>query len=139
MDAWLLSTGGHMHDGGVSTEIFKNNERICNSVPHYSKVSASHAHGDEAGKTGMGGMGGMGMRNKRQMMGGMPGTGAAGNADIEHIEKQTGCAFYAGMPLKKGDSMYLQVNYDFNKHPGMRNKKGELDEVMGIVGSLVAF
>lgn len=41
--------------------------------------------------------------------------------------------------MKKGNTMYLQVNYDFKQHPGMKNKKGELDEIVGIVGSLVAF
>jgi hypothetical protein len=35
--------------------------------------------------------------------------------------------------------MHILANYDFNKHPGMLNKKRELNEVMGIVGTLVAF
>jgi len=117
-DGYLMSTGGHMHDGGVSTEIFRNKERICNSVPHYAKTTSGEGHG----------------MAKRQMMGSGP-----GNADIEHIQKQDGCAFPGGLPLKKGDSMYVQANYDFRQHQGMKNNKGELDEVMGIVGSLVAF
>jgi hypothetical protein len=35
--------------------------------------------------------------------------------------------------------MVKQANYDFTKRPGMKNKKGELDEVMGIAGTLVVF
>lgn len=64
---------------------------------------------------------------------------SAENTDISHILKQDPCLFPDGIPLKKGDTMYLQVNYDFKAHPGMKNNKGELDEIMGIVGSLVAF
>lgn len=118
------------HSGGISTEVFRNSERICNSVPTYgmapSKAATAattgektHGHGDMA---------------KRQMMG-----SGAGNADIPHILKQDACLFPDGIPMKKGDTMYLQANYDFKQHPGMKNKKGELDEIMGIVGSLVAF
>lgn len=79
----------------------------------------SHGHGDML---------------KRQMMG-----SSSGNTDIPHILKQDACLFPDGIPMKKGDTMYLQVNYDFKLHQGMKNKKGELDEIMGIVGSLVVF
>jgi hypothetical protein len=98
-DGFILSTGGHMHDGGVSTEIFKNNERICNSIPHYSKAKAAHSHGDAV---------------KRQQ----PSGPTAANADIEHIERQDACYYPTGIPLKKGDTMHLQVKYDFKEHPG---------------------
>lgn len=98
-DGLIMSTGGHMHDGGVNTEIFKNKDKICDSLPHYSKAkTAAHGHGDMA---------------KRQMGGGM-----ASNSEIAHIEKQDKCLFPGGLPLKKGDSMYLQVDYDFKKYPG---------------------
>jgi hypothetical protein len=115
------------HSGGVSTEIFLNNQRICNSVPVYGMTPTNTSSTAEKGHghTGMA---------KRQMMG-----SGAGNMDIPHIVRQSGCAFPTGSPLKKGDKMYLQVNYNFKEHPGMKNKKGELDEIMGIVGSLVAF
>ena len=120
-DGLLLGTGAHQHDGGTSTLIFHNGKVICDSKAMYSNSSAGH-HG------GMGGM------RKRQMM-----SGSNGNNDIPHIYKQTGCEFKDGYPLKKGDTLYLQADYDFELHPGMKNSKGELDEVMGIVGSLVVF
>jgi len=35
--------------------------------------------------------------------------------------------------------MFIKANYDFTIHTGMKNNKGELDEVMAIVGTLMAF
>ena len=74
-----------------------------------------------------------------------------------HIDSQVGCE-YPGkeIPLKQGDEMYLRVDYDFSKFPGyvfdvsptlaldltkirMRDSNGELEEIMGITGTLVAF
>lgn len=107
-----------MHDGGVSVEIFKNDELICTSVPHYSAKAT-------------GAIGGM---KKRQLMG-----TAVNNTQIEHVGVQEGCTFNPPLLIKKGDTMHIKANYDFTKHPGMKNKKSELDAIIGIVGSLVAF
>jgi len=117
-DGFILSTGGHQHDGGTGVLVFKNDEIICDSAPIYT---AAGGHGAMAGM-------------KRQLK-----AGEYSNNDIPHIDKQKGCAFKDGIPLKAGDLMHIQANYDFEQHPGMKNKKGELDEVMGIVGTLVAF
>jgi hypothetical protein len=92
----ILSTGGHMHDGGTNAEIYKNNEVICNSVPTYSSKHTAHKHD-----------------MKRQVMG-----DGLSNTQIDHIQKQEPCVFKHGLPLKKGDKMRLRVNYDFTKHPG---------------------
>ncbi|KAF2398655.1 hypothetical protein EJ06DRAFT_557869 [Trichodelitschia bisporula] len=118
-NGWIMGSNGHMHDGGTSTEVFKNDQRICISYPHYSM-----------GGHGMGGMG----HDKRQLR-----AGNHTNTDIEHIDVQEGCFYTDPVPIKKGDSLYIRANYDFTAHAGMKNKKGELDEVMGIVGSLIAF
>jgi len=125
----ILSTGGHMHDGGVNTMIFHNKDKICDSLPHYSfakktnstSASGGHSHG----------------KTRKRQMGGAALDGS--NVDIAHIERQDPCIFPSGIPIKKGDTAHLAVDYDFKKYPGMKNKKGELDEVMGIVGMLVAF
>ncbi|TLD29730.1 Threonine synthase [Venturia nashicola] len=117
-DAWLLGTGGHMHDGGVSTEIFVNKQRVCNSVPKYSKSAKGMSKATSL--------------LKRQAM-------DSSNLEIEHIESQDFCDFQDGIAMKKGEEMYLQASYDFITHPGMKDKNGDLDEIMGIVGSLVAF
>lgn len=97
-DGLILSTGGHMHDGGVSTQIFQNGKKICDSLPHYGK-GAGH---------------GMKRKMKKRQMGG----GAASNSEIEHIETQDACTFTQGLPMKKGDSVYLSVDYDFKRYPG---------------------
>jgi len=120
-DGWILATGGHMHDGGETLEIFQNDKVICTSRPTYTK-GAGHGH-SMAGK-----------KARRQIAG-----GKESNNEIAHIDKQPGCNFPTGNPLKKGDTMYLSANYNFKRYPGMKNTKGELDEVMGIVGSIVAF
>jgi len=117
-DGFILATGGHMHDGGTSTDIYLNDKVICTSTPQYGKGEGHH-----------GGMEGMGPTE---------GGGASNNADIPHIQSQNRCEFADGMPLKKGDKMYISANYDFTKRQGMRNQKDELDSVMGIVGTLVA-
>lgn len=99
-DGLVLSTGGHMHDGGISTQIFQNGTMICDSIASYGKSQASHSH--------------EGKRRKRQLGSGDD----SANANGEHIKKQTICDFREGIPLKKGDSMYLKVDYDFKQHPG---------------------
>jgi hypothetical protein len=103
-DGFILATGGHMHDGGVNTEIFLNDKKICTSNSEYGTGAGEHAHADKpkGGPEGMPGAAG----------------GPASNAEIPHIQKQTRCTFKDGMPIKKGDSMYIVANYDFTKHAG---------------------
>jgi hypothetical protein len=103
-DGIVLSTGGHMHDGGLTTEIFQNGKMICDSVAKYGKSKGGHSHGD-------------GMRKKRQAA--LAGSNVSNNvADVEHIQMQTVCDFPDGIPLKKGDSMHLKVKYNFHEHAG---------------------
>jgi hypothetical protein len=84
-----------MHDGGTSTDIYLNDKVICRSAPKYGSGG------------GHGGMEGMGSAK-----------GAAGNANIPHIQSQNRCSFPDGIPLKKGDKMYISANYDFTKREG---------------------
>jgi hypothetical protein len=101
-DGWVMGGNGHLHEGGTSTEIYKNGVRICTSVPHYSNTTSPT-------------LGGMGHgRRKRQLKG----TEATTNTDIEHIEKQGGCTFDKPIRIKKGEQMYITANYDFTKHKG---------------------
>ncbi|KAF2433866.1 hypothetical protein EJ08DRAFT_42134 [Tothia fuscella] len=100
-DGIILSTGGHMHDGGTSTEIYLCGQRICESIPHYGKSQPTSSHG--------------GRRKKRQLN---VGSSDEDNAHIEHISKQDMCDFPDGIAIQKGDEMFLKVNCDFNKHPG---------------------
>jgi hypothetical protein len=86
-DGWILATGGHMHDGGTLLEVIQNKDVICKSEPTYSAAGESgHA------------------MKKRQVEG-----GSKSNEEIAHIKKQEGCKFLQGKPLKKGDTLYVQV------------------------------
>jgi hypothetical protein len=100
LDGWILATNGHMHDGGTATEVYKNNDNICTSIPIYSKTGGS------------GGMGGMpGGHQKRQNQ-------PSGEHEMEHIASQTPCFFQKPIALKKNDIMYIKSYYDFTKHEG---------------------
>jgi hypothetical protein len=89
-DGWVMSTGGHLHDGGESLKVYQGDKVICHSTPNYEK---GHGHG----------MGGM-RKVKRQMK-----VGDTTNDSIEHIAKQSVCLFQGGIPLKKGTKMYIEV------------------------------
>jgi hypothetical protein len=91
-DGVLLSTGGHLHDGGVSLNVFYGDKVVCSSTPNYVK-SDGHSHG------------GMGAKVKRQAVMG----GDYSNAEIDHIGKQDTCLFPQGRPIKKGERMFIQV------------------------------
>ncbi|KAF2396917.1 hypothetical protein EJ06DRAFT_178100 [Trichodelitschia bisporula] len=122
-DGTILLTGGHMHDGGISVDTVHNGQTICESVAQY---------GRRAGNAGSEGPG-HGGHSRRQIP-----AGDYNNMDIDHILEQTRCIYSKGRSLKKGDKLWIRANYDFDKHPGMKNQKGELDEIMGIVGTLIA-
>jgi hypothetical protein len=93
-DGFILMTGGHMHDGGTSVEILLNDNLICTSVPTYRKTGVEH-----------------GAMSRSD-------SGSAHNMEIEHIVAQSRCVFPDGIPIKKGDRMYLRANYDFRQHAG---------------------
>jgi hypothetical protein len=98
-DGYVLSTGGHMHDGGLTTEVYQGGKMICDSIARYGKSKAAHGHGGE--------------RRKRQMS-----TIVAESAEAEHILSQDVCDYKDGIPLKKGESMHLKVKYNFKEHTG---------------------
>ncbi|KAF2395823.1 hypothetical protein EJ06DRAFT_560306 [Trichodelitschia bisporula] len=112
VEGTILATGGHMHDGGVGIDIFLNDKVICASEPIYSNNTG-----------GMGGHGG----------------GEHGNSDIPHIQGQSRCKYPNGVQLKVGDRTWIRARYNFKQHPGMKDKDGNLDEIMGITGLLVAW
>jgi hypothetical protein len=123
---YVLATGGHLHDGASSLQVYLNDKVICDSIAVYS---------DKGG----GGMAAAKGLRKRQHEG-MAGMDAGhGGEKPKHIDHQEVCLFPSGIPFNKGDTMHLQANYDFTKFTGMKNAKGELDEVMGITGTMVVF
>jgi hypothetical protein len=47
-----------------------------------------------------------------------------------HINVMTTCSNLG--PIKKGDTVFIDANYDFNKFEGMKSKAGAFTEIMGI-------
>lgn len=43
IDATVMGVGGHLHDGGVSIDFYKNGERICEAKPVYASGAAAAA------------------------------------------------------------------------------------------------
>jgi hypothetical protein len=109
-DGTLVFVSGHEHDGGTYTEIFKNDQLICNSTMQYGGTSAYRQKVNPE----------MGMK--------MP---------TEHISNVSRCFMMGDM--KPGDTFKQTSHYNFELHPGMLNNKGELDEIMGISVMYVAF
>jgi hypothetical protein len=90
-DGWILATGGHMHDGGTNLLVVHNDKVICDARAVYTK------EGEKGHSMG-------GKKLKRQISG-----GSKPNGEIAHIKKQEGCKFLEGRPMKKGDTLYIQV------------------------------
>jgi len=118
-DGLILGNNCHLHDGGTSTRFYLEGKMICESIPRYSNGSGLPTMG-------------MSPMRKRQM-------GTHKNSEIPHIEDQPPCVYKEAIPIKRGQDMYIKADYDFTIHEGMKNKKGELDEVMAIAGALIAF
>jgi hypothetical protein len=122
-DGDLVATVGHLHDGGQSVDIFLNDKQVCHSTAKYAAGPASTG--------GMGGksMGGKGMQRRDEV----PGSYEAG---AKHLAGMDICTMLT--PIKKGDKIRLVANYDLTSQSGMKNNKGELDEVMGMAGIVMA-
>jgi hypothetical protein len=117
----ILSTGGHLHDGGLSVDILHNDQVICDSVATYGKP------GDESASL---------EAKKHAMADGMAGMAGDSSDPTLHIASMTGCTNLGA--INPGDTLSLVANYDFNQHKGVVNNKGELDEIMGMAAVLLA-
>jgi len=120
-DGTVIAAGGHLHDGGEDVQIFVNGDVICDSRAIYGKGGAEsggmrkrrpshvrrHVRRQDEGMEDMPGMGG-------ESEGGHS-HGSTGDGQ-EHVVRMDDCS--VGKPLKKGDKLWLTVNYDFTKHPG---------------------
>lgn len=56
--------------------------------------------------------------------------GGPHKAGEAHIKQMGTCSALG--PIKKGDTVYIDANYDFGKYAGMKSKAGAYTEVMGI-------
>jgi hypothetical protein len=84
-DGVVLSTGGYLHPGGTSLQIFKEGNSIYDSVARYGSATGSIG--------GHGGSGGHGAQ--------------ASDPGLQSIEKQVICFFKEGHKFKKGEKMWI--------------------------------
>jgi len=99
----FLNTVGHMHDGGIKTEILVNDVPVCTSEAQYD--------GSPEYITG-------------------PKTVAEGATKMSHISRYTPCLNIG--QFKKGDQVRMRTSYDFGKwKPGL-DKLGHVSHVMGL-------
>jgi len=138
-DGELLGVGGHLHDGGLTVNIYQNKQVICASQAQYGVGSSDGSavknqpptHGDSRASTPKGGAPAKALPSSdgHQMVrrDGGPHGGMDGKP---HIKAMTVCTNMG--KIKKGDTFYIDANYDFTKHEGMKSPAGAYTEVMGI-------
>jgi hypothetical protein len=107
--------GGHLHDGGLVLNVYKNDDVICASQAKYG-TGGTHSHGR--------------MIEKRQ------GAGPASVDGKEHIQQMGTCTLMG--PVTRSDQIWIDAEYDFTKHQGMQSKSGSFTEVMGIAIMYIA-
>lgn len=120
----------HLHDGGTNVNIYLNDKVMCDSKAEYeggmgdmgaaaAPAAAAPAPAAPAPAKGMAGMKGMVRRD-----------GGPHKPGEVHIKQMSTCSALG--PLKKGDTVFIDANYDFQKFAGMKSNKGSYSDVMGI-------
>ncbi|TLD39332.1 Threonine synthase [Venturia nashicola] len=137
---YILGINSHMHDGGLKTDVYQNEKVLCSSIPEYTMSMSGGGMGGHSGHSGHSKRStDSDERSERLRVRGDRIKRQEHKASL-HIDHQTGCNFpTTELPIKKGDNLYLRVDYDFDKYPGMRDSNGEMEEIMGMAGTLVAF
>jgi len=101
--------------------IYSNNDVICASHAKYG-MGGGHAHGRTVSERRS--------ISRRQAEG-------PGSADGKsHIQQMSTCSLMGA--VKKSDTIWIDAEYDFNKHVGMQSKSGAFTEVMGIAIMYIA-
>ncbi|KAF2401142.1 hypothetical protein EJ06DRAFT_529296 [Trichodelitschia bisporula] len=135
VDGQILGSTGHMHDGALGMDFFHDGKKICTSTSLYSKTAKGVMMGGPgaSSNSSAGAMPGGHSHGRRQIMG-----GNYNNKDIEHIAQQIPCLYEPPVKIRKGEKLWIAANYDYDTHPGMKNDKGEIDQAMGIAGTIIA-
>jgi hypothetical protein len=130
--------GGHLHDGGVNVDIFRNNKSICDSRASYSKDGGmehggkAQAHPSSAApaaaSTSMATSHGHKRYDTSANM--VRRDGPHNNDGQAHISSMTTCGMMGR--INKGDEFQIKANYDFKKFQGMKSPEGKYTGVMGI-------
>jgi hypothetical protein len=102
---------GHVHDGGIHTEIMINGNIVCDSIAYYQDMKIP---ANQVTTTGTGTHG----HKKRD------------GAGTSHITAFGECLEVG--KIKKGDAITTKVYYDFNQRPSEPMQNGKKDALMGI-------
>jgi hypothetical protein len=114
----VIAEGAHLHDGGTTLVINKNNKTECLCSAYYGQSAGYYD---------------------------APGTmyimdpdddnddpfGEADMDQMDHISSISGCYAPSGM-LQPGDEISITANYDFTEHMPMLNTDGSTADIMGI-------
>jgi hypothetical protein len=92
-DGSIISAMGHLHDGATDLTVKINDKAVCKSEATYGKEN-----GMSGGHSG----------HKRSIQDG-------GSGEHQTIQKMSFCRDV--IPVKKGDIVLLEANYDYDKHP----------------------
>lgn len=107
---------GHVHDGGLHTEIRVNGKVACDSIAWYGDMKIPEGAQTSAGMAPAGGHG-HGGKTKR-------------DSEPSHIVQFGECKEVG--TVKKGDVITTKVFYDFNKRPRTLLANGKEDPLMGV-------
>lgn len=94
MNGKLLAGGGHVHDGGVSVTLYKNNQPVCKSEMLYARKP--------------------GYISVIESKEGHEGHGAEPMV-MKHISDASGCRNFG--EIRKGDELYAVSVYNATLHP----------------------
>jgi hypothetical protein len=97
-NGYILQSGGHVHDGATNLVVYQNYKQLCDSVAEYTMGPGSHGH---HGKV------------KRQIK-----AGSYNEKEVPHIKRTKLCNFPDGVPIKTGDTLFIETNYDLIRYPG---------------------
>jgi len=113
-DSRLLGIRGHLHDGGVNLLIKINGQVVCDSLAIYQNEAVGTNAGSHGNADPMGTPGGM----------------------SNMISDMVTC--WEPREVTKGDKLYLEANYDLDKHTVRVQPGGGSAEVMAIMALLFA-
>jgi hypothetical protein len=111
-DSRVLMIYGHVHDGGIHTEIMINGKVVCDSLAYYQDMKIPANQTTTAADVGAH------SHAKRD------------NGAISHIVAFGECVEVGN--IKKGDAITTKVYYNFDKRPSTPMPNGKLDGLMGI-------
>jgi hypothetical protein len=126
-DGDVLGVGSHLHDGGARSDVMAGGSKACTSMAGYGETK------EYLQKAGMGHGGGGGHGHG----GDMPHISSMSLCYLEEVSKENPRGMNRAdklsvLKLTKGQTWYSTGQYDYDKFGGMKNARGNQDEIMVI-------